>query len=98
MGETLRIDRNRFESLRVEMDPKTYETKYHRVRRYPWYLRRLLKWLQSKCKHRSMKADIMEGQVKDHAIRWCETCGAIMYVIDGSPCGNPRMPRPDFEG
>lgn len=67
------------------------------VRGYPRPLAPLLRWLQRLCRHRGLKADIMEGSCGVHAMRWCETCGAIWRVLDGTPCGNPRMPEPTWE-
>lgn len=55
------------------------------VRIYPRLWRWLLKWLQRKCQHYSLKADILEGCGDSYAVRWCETCGAISIVIDGTP-------------
>ena len=67
------------------------------VRGYPWFLRRLLRWLQRKCHHKALKADVLEGCGGCYALRWCETCGAVWLCIDGTPCGNPRMPEPTWE-
>jgi hypothetical protein len=64
---------------------------------YPRIWRRLLRWLQRKCRHAALKADYLEGCGGDYAVRWCETCGAVWLVIDGTPCGNPRMPEPTWE-
>jgi hypothetical protein len=67
------------------------------VRGYPRFWRWLLRWLQRKCQHKALKADILEGCGGVHAVRWCETCGAVWTVCDGTPCGNPRMPEPTWE-
>lgn len=67
------------------------------VPRYPRLWRRLLRWLQRKCRHYALKADVLEGCGGDYQLRWCETCGAVWMVIDGTPCGNPRMPEPTWE-
>lgn len=68
------------------------------TRPYPRLWRWLLRWLQRKCQHHALKADILEGCSPDHSVRWCETCGAVWIAIDGSPCGyGPRMPEPTWE-
>lgn len=67
------------------------------VRPYPILWRRLLRWLQRKCQHAAMKADLLESCGGWHAVRWCETCGAVWLVLDGTPCGNPRLPQPTWE-
>jgi hypothetical protein len=43
---------------------------------YPRLWRWLLRWLQRKCQHSAMKADILEGDGAEPA-KWCETCGAV---------------------
>lgn len=67
------------------------------VRTYPWYLAWLLRFLQRRCRHYALRADILEGCGEVYSVRWCATCGAIWTVIDGTPCGNPRMPEPTWE-
>lgn len=67
------------------------------VRKYPWHLRWLLRWLQRRCHHYALKADILEACGGDYAVRWCETCGAVWLVCDGTPTGEPRMPEPTWE-
>jgi hypothetical protein len=67
------------------------------VKPYPRIWRRVLRWLQRKCRHKAMKADILEGCHPYYSVRWCETCGAVWLAIDGSPCGMPRMPEPTWE-
>ncbi len=81
-----------FESLRIDQKGRLVQ-----VRKYPWMLAWLLRWLQRKCKHHTMKADLLEGDCPPYAIRWCETCGAVLYVLDGTPCGVPRMCEPMWE-
>lgn len=73
--------------------------RYHLPNRrpYPWLLRGLLRWLQRRCQHDALKADILEGSADPHGVRWCETCGAIWTTIDGTPCGSPRFPEPLWE-
>jgi hypothetical protein len=66
------------------------------VRPYPRLLRWLLRWLQGKCQHYMLRADILEGCGDDYAVRWCETCGAHCVVIDGTATPM-RECRPDFE-
>jgi hypothetical protein len=57
-----------------------------------------LRWLQRKCEHAALKADILEACGGDYSVRWCETCGAVWVTIDGTPCGGfPRLPDPDYE-
>jgi len=67
------------------------------VRPYPRLLRRPLRWLQRLCRHRGLKADVLEGCGGVYSVRWCETCGAVWLVIDGTPCGSPRMCEPTYE-
>lgn len=55
------------------------------VRPYPFFLRWLLRWLQRRCHHYSLKADVLEGGGGVYAVRWCETCGAIQLTCDGTP-------------
>lgn len=62
---------------------------------YLW--RRALRWLQRKCRHAAMKADILEGDAAGLAVRWCETCGAVQRVAGGNPYGPPRLPEPTWE-
>ena len=57
------------------------------ARGYPWYFRRLLRWLQRRCRHAAMKADMLEGDATPLAVRWCETCGAVQRVHDENPWG-----------
>lgn len=66
-------------------------------RTYPRFIRGLLRWLQRRCQHRALKADILEGCAYPYAIRWCETCGAYWMTIEGTPCGSPRLPEPTWE-
>jgi hypothetical protein len=80
-----------FETLKV------VGNEFQRVRKYPRYLAWLLRWLQRRCKHHTMKADILEGSAGVFAVRWCETCGAVLVVVDGTPCGNPRLCEPTWE-
>lgn len=79
--------------------PKSDLETYHlpNVRGYPRPLRWLLRWLQRRCQHRALKADILEGCAYPHGVRWCETCGAIWTTIGGTPCGLPRYPEPRWE-
>ena len=67
------------------------------VPKYPRMLAWLLRLLQRRCRHWALKGDILEACAPPYAVRWCETCGAIQLVIDGTPCGNPRMPEPTWE-
>lgn len=67
------------------------------VRPYPRFWRRLLRWLQRKCRHAALKADVLEGDGGCFSVRWCETCGAVWLTIDGCPCGMPRMCEPTWE-
>jgi hypothetical protein len=67
------------------------------VRKYPRLLAWLLRLLQRRCQHYALKADILEACGDVYAVRWCETCGAVWLVIDGTPCGNPRMCEPTWE-
>jgi hypothetical protein len=67
------------------------------ARPYPRPLRRLLRWLQRRCNHRALKADILEGCGGVYSVRWCETCGGVWVVVDGTPCGWVRMPEPTWE-
>lgn len=67
------------------------------VRNYPRFWRWLLRWLQRKCQHAALKADLLEACADPWAVRWCETCGAVWVVLDGTPMGNPRMPEPTWE-
>ena len=67
------------------------------VRKYPKVWARLLRWLQRKCNHHALKADILEGCGGYYAVRWCETCGAVWLVCDGAPTGLPRLPEPTWE-
>ena len=64
---------------------------------YPRFWRRILRWLQRKCQHHAMKADILEGGHDCISVKWCETCGAVWLAIDGSPCGMPRLCEPTWE-
>jgi hypothetical protein len=75
------------------------DDRYHlpNARRYPIALAWLLRLLQRLCRHRALKADILEGCAYPYAIRWCETCGAVWYTIEGTPCGSPRMPEPTWD-
>lgn len=66
-------------------------------RLFPRLLRPVLHWLQRRCQHKALKADVLEGCAYPHSVRWCETCGAIWLVIEGTPCGSPRMPEPTYE-
>jgi hypothetical protein len=68
------------------------------VKKYPRLLAPLLRWFQKRCRHWNLKADILEGCGGDYSVRWCETCGAVWIVIDGCPCGLPRIPEPTWEG
>lgn len=84
-----------FESLNVSFDKHltpTYLRKPAMWRPMLW----LLRLLQRRCQHPKMVADIMEGQVRDQALRWCPTCGAVSYVIDGCPAGEPRICEPTW--
>ena len=81
-----------FQSLRIDRHGD-----FVQVPKYPRALAWLLRLLQRRCKHWAMKADICEGSAGIHQIRWCETCGAILPVIDGTPCGIPRMCEPTWE-
>lgn len=47
------------------------------VKPYPRWWAWLLRWLQRKCQHYALKADILEGQHPDYSVKWCETCGAV---------------------
>lgn len=67
------------------------------VKKYPRYLAWLLRWLQRRCQHYALKADILEGCGGYYSIRWCETCGAVWLVCDGTPTGMPRLPEPTWE-
>lgn len=67
------------------------------VKPYPKRWAWLLRWLQRKCQHYAMKADLLEGGSRDHAVRWCETCGASWITVGGTPCGLPRMCEPTYE-
>lgn len=67
------------------------------VRPYPHLLRWPLRWLQRRCRHHALKADVMQGCCGNFALRWCETCGAIWMTIEGTPCGSPRMCEPTWE-
>lgn len=58
--------------------------------------RALLRWLQRKCQHKAMKADLLEGDAGPYAVQWCETCGAVCVVVDGRP-RYLRMPEPTWE-
>lgn len=68
-----------------------------------WICKRLLRFLQRQCDHRAMKADLLEGDVSTHGVRWCETCGAVSISRFGTksePCtgyGSIRMPEPTWE-
>lgn len=42
-----------------------------------WIFKRLLKWLQRRCEHKAMKADLLEGDSREFAVAWCEECGAV---------------------
>jgi hypothetical protein len=73
------------------------DDRYHLpVRPYPRIYRWLLRWLQRKCQHNALKADILEGCSKDYSVRWCETCGGFAIVVGGTPCP-VRMPEPTWE-
>jgi hypothetical protein len=39
-------------------------------------LRMVLHWIQRRCDHVEMKADILEGEGRS-TVAWCETCGAV---------------------
>lgn len=68
------------------------------VPKYPRLLRWLLRLLQRRCRHYALKADLLEGSGEVYAVRWCETCGAVWLVLDGTPCGgNPRLCEPTWE-
>lgn len=80
--------------------PKSDLEGYHLPNRraYPRLLRPILRWLQRRCQHKALKADILEGCGGVYAVRWCEVCGAYWLTIDGTPCGaGPRMPEPTWE-
>jgi len=73
------------------------DERYHLpVPKYPRLWAWLLRLLQRKCQHWNLKADILEGCSRTYGVRWCETCGAICTVIDGTPTPM-RECRPDFE-
>lgn len=57
----------------------------------------LLRWLQRQCAHPgyAVKADILEGGVKDGGVQWCEICGAHRLTCRGAH-GAWRDPRPDW--
>lgn len=79
-------------------DETTYNKDVYKNRKnYPRWLRWLLRLLQRQCQHYTMKADILEGCGGDYQVRWCETCGAIMLIVDGTPSGNPRRPEPNWQ-
>jgi hypothetical protein len=67
------------------------------TRKYPWYLVWLLRWLQRRCQHYALKADILESCDRVYSVRWCETCGGVWVVVDGTPQGWLRMCEPTFE-
>jgi hypothetical protein len=67
------------------------------VRPYSRFLAWVLRRLQRRCQHWALKADIIEGCAAPYyAVRWCETCGAICTVIDGTPTPM-RSPEPTWE-
>src|SRR5262245_41396861 len=67
------------------------------VRPYPKLWAWLLRRLQRKCNHYAMKADVLEGCAYPYNVRWCETCGAFLLTIEGTPCGSPRRCEPTYE-
>ena len=81
-----------------ERTEKVYDERYclPRARKYPRLWAWLLRWLQRKCQHYALKADILESCSRDYSVRWCETCGAISIVGDCS--GTPlRLCEPTWE-
>jgi hypothetical protein len=87
-----------FPPATVNRGGRPFDERYHLpVRRYPRLLRWPLRWLQRLCRHHNTKADILEACGGVYAVRWCETCGAIMTVVDGAPCGMMRRPEPHHD-
>lgn len=42
-----------------------------------WLTKRVLRWLQRRCRHEQMVADVLEGCAEPHEVAWCPTCGAL---------------------
>lgn len=76
---------------------RPYGERYHLpVKKYPRLLAWLLRFLQRRCQHYALKADILEACSRTYSVRWCETCGAFCVVTDGAPTPM-RMPEPTWE-
>ena len=81
----------------LTVDHSVSPAQFSRVRKYPKLWAWLLKWLQRKCQHYAMKADILEGCSRTYSVRWCETCGAVWPIVNSTPTGNPRLCEPTWE-
>lgn len=67
---------------------------------------KILAWLQMGCEHPShaVKADILEGDLLNRRVQWCEICGAHRFAFwrhTGVGMGDYfpsewRTPRPDW--
>ena len=57
----------------------------------------VLRMLQKDCDHldgEAVKADMLQGDVKNEQVKWCEICGA--FGFGSSSLSTLRKPRPDY--
>jgi hypothetical protein len=58
--------------------------------------RLILRWLQRRCEHEELRADLLEGDARDLAVRWCPVCGAVQVVYPSTTGVKLRLPEPTW--